>query len=65
MPGETCRVAAQRPATRGPERLPMVADLRSRRLVSVVSRSDLDKPVQAQLDEDVRRERTFGWVRRG
>lgn len=43
----------------------MVADLRSRRLVSVVSRSDLDKPVQAQLDEDVRRERTFGWVRRG
>jgi CBS domain-containing protein len=65
LPGETCRVAAQRLATHGLERLPVVADLRSRRLVGVVSRSDLVKPVQAQLDEDVHRERTFGWARRG
>ena len=64
LPGETCRVAAQRLATHRLERLPVVADLRSRRLVGVVSRSDLVKPVQAQLDEDVRRERTFG-PRRG
>lgn len=65
LPGETCRVAAQRLATHGLERLRVVADLRSRRLVGVVSRSDLVKPVQAQLDEDVQRERTLGWVRRG
>ena len=49
----------------GLERLPVVTDLRSRRLIGVVSRSDLVKPVQAQLDEDVHRERTLGWVRRG
>lgn len=65
LPGETCRVAAQRLATQGLERLPVVADLRSRRLVGIVSRSDLVKPVQAQLAEEMHRERTFGWVRRG
>jgi hypothetical protein len=41
-----------------------VAHLCSRRLVGVFSRSDLVKPVQAQLNEEVHRERTFGWVRR-
>jgi H+/Cl- antiporter ClcA len=65
LPGETCRVAAQRLAAHGLERLPVVADSGSRRLVGVVSRSDLIKPVQAQFVEDVHRERTFGWARRG
>lgn len=64
LPGETCRAAAQRLATHGLERLPVVTDLRSRRLVGIVSRSDLVKPVQAQLDEEMHRERTVGWTLR-
>ena len=57
LPGETCRTAAQRLASDGLERLPVVADAASRRLVGLVSRSDLVKPVRAHLDDDVLRER--------
>jgi H+/Cl- antiporter ClcA len=63
LPGETCRVAAQRLAMNGLERLPVVADLVSRRLVGIVSRSDLVKAAQAHDDEEVLRERIIGWAR--
>ena len=61
LPGETCRVAALRLAAHDLQRLPVVADLVSRRLVGIVSRSDLLKPVQVQLDEDHSRERLLRW----
>lgn len=65
MRGETCRTAAQRLALDDLQRLPVVADLVSRRLVGVVSRSDLVKPVRAQLDEEAHRERILRWMPRG
>uniref|UniRef100_UPI0011805C1E chloride channel protein n=1 Tax=Pelomonas sp. KK5 TaxID=1855730 RepID=UPI0011805C1E len=52
LASETCRAAARRMAATGLERLPVVADLHSRRLVGLVSRSDLLKPVQAQHAEE-------------
>jgi H+/Cl- antiporter ClcA len=60
LPGETCRAAAQRLAAHALERLPVVADPSSGRLVGVVSRSDLVKPVQAHHDEEVLREGVIG-----
>jgi CBS domain-containing protein len=63
LPGETCRIAAQRLATLGLERLPVVADAISQRLVGIVSRSDLVKTTQAHVDEEVVRERIIGWAR--
>jgi CBS domain-containing protein len=61
LPDETCRVAAERMAAHGLERLPVVADRLSRRLAGIVSRSDLIKPVQAQVEEEGTRERLRGW----
>ena len=57
LPGETCRIVATRLAVHGLERLPVVADSQSRRLVGIVSRSDLVKPSLAFFDEEQRRER--------
>ncbi len=57
LPGETCRIVATRLAVHGLERLPVVADTQSRRLVGIVSRSDLVKPSLAFFDEEQRRER--------
>ncbi|MBS0445071.1 MAG: chloride channel protein [Proteobacteria bacterium] len=62
-PGETCRNAAERLAAHRLERLPVVADRETCRLVGIVSRSDLLKPVQAQADEERVRERVLGWGR--
>jgi len=39
------------------ERLPVVADRESMRLVGIVSRSDLVKPSRAHFDEEERQER--------
>jgi CBS domain-containing protein len=64
LPGDTCREVALRLAALGLERLPVVADSVSRRLVGLVSRSDLLKPSHVLHDEDVRRERIFGFSRR-
>jgi CBS domain-containing protein len=64
LPGETCRAVAQRLSSHGLERLPVVADGLSRRLVGIISRSDLVKPVEAHASEDVLRERMLGWTRR-
>jgi H+/Cl- antiporter ClcA len=56
MPGETCRSISNRLAVQDLERLPVVADAQSRRLVGIVSRSDLVKPSLAFFHEEERRE---------
>jgi H+/Cl- antiporter ClcA len=57
LPHETCRLVATRLAVHGLERLPVVADTESRRLVGIVARSDLVKPSLAHFDEEHKRER--------
>ncbi len=64
VPGDTCRAAASRLAAGGHERLPVVDEGASRRLVGIVSRSDLLKPSRVVHDEDSRREQVFGRIRR-
>jgi H+/Cl- antiporter ClcA len=64
LPGETCRLVATRLAVHGLERLPVVADNETRRLVGIVSRSDLVKPSLAHFDEEHKRER-FRRIGRG
>jgi CBS domain-containing protein len=54
---ETCRVVATRLAVHGLERLAVVTDLDSRRLVGIVSRSDLVKPTIAHFEEEHKKER--------
>ena len=56
LPGETCRTISNRLAVHALERLPVVADARSHRLVGIVSRSDLVKPSSVSSDEEDRRE---------
>ena len=56
MPDETCRSISNRLAVQDLERLPVVADAQSRRLVGIVSRSDLVKPSLAFFHEEERRE---------
>lgn len=53
---ETCRAVATRLAVHGLERLPVVADSRSHRLIGLVSRSDLIKTTLATHDEEHRRQ---------
>ncbi|SDY44082.1 H+/Cl-antiporter ClcA [Collimonas sp. OK242] len=57
LPSETCRIAAARMATHHLERLPVVSDLQSRRLIGIISRSDLIKPSRLFFDEEQKRER--------
>ena len=56
LPGETCRTIANRLAVHGLERLPVVSDTATRRLIGVISRSDLVKPSLAHFNEEERRE---------
>jgi CBS domain-containing protein len=62
-PAETCRSVALRLASSGLERMAVVADRNSRKLVGIVSRSDLIKPTGALHEEEVHRERSFGGAR--
>ncbi len=55
-PGETCRAIALRLAAGGLERVAVVDDAASRRLVGILSRSDLLKPSSVVHEEDFRRE---------
>jgi CBS domain-containing protein len=55
--GENCRAAASRLALHGLERMPVVENQKSLRLVGIVSRSDLIKPSLALFDEEQRREK--------
>ena len=60
---DNCRETATRLAAQGLERLPVVADPRSLRLLGIVSRSDLIKP-SLEIDvQEQRRERFFEWPR--
>ncbi len=60
LPRETCRLVATRLAVHGLERLPVIADEASRRLVGLVARSDLVKPALRHFDEEHKRERFHG-----
>ncbi len=57
---ETCQAASRRMASQHVERLAVVADEASRRLVGIVSRSDLVKPSHTAFHEEHVRERFFG-----
>jgi H+/Cl- antiporter ClcA/CBS domain-containing protein len=54
LPGETCRTVANRLAVHGLERVPVVTDAQSRRLLGIISRSDLVKPSLAFSEEEER-----------
>ncbi|VWB80499.1 chloride channel protein [Burkholderia seminalis] len=54
---ETCRVVASRLAMLGLERLPVVDDEQSLRVIGIVSRSDLIKPARHHFDDEQTRER--------
>ncbi|RQS93473.1 chloride channel protein [Burkholderia seminalis] len=54
---ETCRVVASRLAMLGLERLPVVDDEQSLRVIGIVSRSDLIKPARHHFDDEQKRER--------
>jgi CBS domain-containing protein len=57
---DTCRIAAARMASHHIERLPVVDGAQSRRLIGIVSRSDLIKPSMLFFDEEQKRERLNG-----
>jgi CBS domain-containing protein len=57
LASETCRLVATRLAVHNLERLPVVADPKSMRLVGIVSRSDLVKPSLSHFEEEHKRER--------
>ena len=57
LPEETCRIVASRMAVHHLERLPVVGDADSRRLLGLIARSDLVKPSLALFDEEHRYER--------
>ncbi len=56
-----CRLVAARLADTGLERRPVNDDPVSRRLIGIVSRSDLVKPAQRHADQEQRHERFHGW----
>jgi H+/Cl- antiporter ClcA len=57
LPGETCRTVAIRLAVHGLERVPVVTDAQSRRLIGIISRSDLVKPSLALFAEEQQQQR--------
>ncbi|HEV8500259.1 MAG TPA: chloride channel protein [Casimicrobiaceae bacterium] len=57
LPDESCRLVASRLALNRLERVPVVADTASNRLVGLVSRSDLVKPRLGHIEEEEKRER--------
>ena len=56
LPGETCRNVAARLAVKGLDRVPVVEDEKTYRLVGIVSRYDLLKPSTAVFAEERERE---------
>ena len=57
LPEETCRSVVTRMAVNGMDRLPVVADANTRKLLGIISRSDFVEPGRTLFDEEVRRER--------
>jgi H+/Cl- antiporter ClcA len=64
LPHDTCRATALELAARGLERAAVVDDRDSRRLLGIVSRSDLIKPSRGLHEEERRRERSLDLVAR-
>jgi H+/Cl- antiporter ClcA/predicted transcriptional regulator len=60
LPTETCQVVARRMAVLHLERLPVVSDHSERKLVGIISRSDLVKPTGTSFVEEHVRERLMG-----
>jgi predicted transcriptional regulator len=60
LPTETCQTVGRRMAALHLERLPVVADAESCKLIGIVSRSDLLKPSRTVFDEEHVRERIIG-----
>jgi H+/Cl- antiporter ClcA len=56
-PWESCRTAAERMAENGVGRLPVVAPADPRKVIGLVTRSDLLKPRAKSVEEEMRRER--------
>jgi H+/Cl- antiporter ClcA/CBS domain-containing protein len=54
---ETCRIVGTRMAVHGVERLPVVTDAQSRKLIGIISRSDLIKPSLTLYAEEHQHER--------
>jgi len=61
FPWESCRVAAERMAEAGVGRLPVVSPDDPKKVIGMVTRSDLLKPRARHVAEEARRERFFGW----
>jgi H+/Cl- antiporter ClcA/predicted transcriptional regulator len=57
LPGETCRLVAARLAVHALQRVPVVVDRESMKLVGIVSRSDLVNPSRTHFEEEHKRER--------
>jgi CBS domain-containing protein len=57
FPWESCRTAAERMAQAGVGRLPVVSPEDPRKVVGMVTRSDLLKPRARHVEEEVKRER--------
>ena len=62
---ESCRTIAERLVANDLERLPVVADDDSQRLLGLVSRSDLLKALRSRYEEEVLRDRVFDFLRTG
>jgi CBS domain-containing protein len=61
-PWESCRTAAQRMAQNGVGRLPVVSPDDPRKVIGIISRSDVLKPRARQVEEEDQRERFIGFV---
>jgi chloride channel protein, CIC family len=59
-PWESCRAAAERMAQAGVGRLPVVSPDEPRKVIGIITRSDLLKPRANLVEEELRRERFFG-----
>jgi H+/Cl- antiporter ClcA len=59
-PWESCRTAALRMAQHGVGRLPVMSTENPRKVIGIVSRSDLLKPRARQVEEELQRERFIG-----
>jgi CBS domain-containing protein len=57
FPWESCRTAAERMAQAGVGRLPVVAPEGPRKVIGIVTRSDLLKPRARHVEEELKRER--------
>lgn len=57
LPEETCRQIATRLAVHGLERMPVVSDRQSMRIVGIVSRSDFVKLSLSHFEEETKKER--------